>query len=87
MNTSLHVIMQSIYRYIAVDIQLLNQRLSIMSQCTILLPVAGLRGGLRGHRPTLLLYLCWSQAKITCLLAPMQEFLTQFRGAYVILKA
>ena len=26
--------------------------------------VAGLRGGLRGHRPTLLLGLCWSHANI-----------------------
>ena len=27
-------------------------------------PVAGLRGGLRGHGPTLLLDLCWSHANI-----------------------
>ena len=27
-------------------------------------PVAGLRGGLRGHRPTLLLDLCWSHTNI-----------------------
>ena len=32
--------------------------------------VAGLKGGLRGHRPVLLLYLCWSHANIIiCLFA------------------
>ena len=44
--------------------------------------VAGLRGGLRGHGPTLLLDLCRSHANI-CTYTCMQEFLTQFCGVYL----
>ena len=45
-------------------------------------PVAGLQGGLRGHRPTLLLYLGQLHANFTCIFALMQEFLYQFCIAY-----
>ena len=37
---------------------------NIVMLCYIVRAVAGLRGGLRGHRPTLLLDLYWSHANI-----------------------
>ena len=49
---------------------------------TVYEAVAGLQGGLRGHRPTLLLYLCQLHANCTCIFALMQEFLYQFCIAY-----
>ena len=45
-------------------------------------PVTGLQGGLRGHRPILLLYLGQLHANFTCIFALMQEFLYQFCIAY-----
>ena len=50
------------------------------------LTVAGLQGGLRGHRPTLLLYFCQLHANFTCIFALMQEFLYQFCVAYLYWK-
>ena len=46
-------------------------------------PVADLQGGMRGHRPTLLLYFCQLHANFICIFALMQEFLYQFCIAYL----